>query len=100
MESGNIPEAARWTVKYFEMADEELCKNLCRNPFKELKRIANFFIEAPLEELIQLYGGNRELVADAVYNFERACDKTLVNLYTRLEIMSIVADLQGDNCPR
>ena len=100
LEGGNIPEAASWTVKYFEMADEELCENLCRNPFKELKQIANFFIETPLEELIQLYGGNRELVADAVYNFERACDKTLVNLYTRLEIMSIVADLQGDNCPR
>ena len=100
LESGNIPEAVSWIVKYFEMADEKLCANLCRNPFKELKQIANFFIEAPLEELIQLYDGDRELAADAIYNFGRACDKTLVNLYTRLEIMSIVADLQGDNCPR
>ena len=99
LESGNIPESARWTVKYFEMADEELCANLCRNPFKELKQIANFFIEPPLEELIQLYDGDRELAADEIYNFERACDKTLVNLYTKLELMSIVADLQGDNCP-
>ena len=100
LESGNIPEAARWTVKYFEMADAELCENLCRNPFIELKRIANFFIETPLEELIQLYGGDKELAADEIYNFGRACSKTLVNLYTRLEIMSIVADLLGDNCPR
>lgn len=100
LESGNIPEAASWTVKYFEMADAELCENLCRNPFIELKQIANFFIETPLEELIQLYGGDRELVAGAIYNFKRACDKTLVNLYTKLELMSIVADLLGDNCPR
>ena len=100
LESGNIPEAASWIVKYFEMADEELCANLCRNPFKELKQISNFFIETPLEELIQLYGGDRELAADEIYNFERACDKTLVNLYTKLELMSIVADLMGNNCPR
>ena len=100
LESGNISEAASWTVKYFEMADEELCVNLCQNPFKELKQIANFFMETPTEGLVQLYGGDRELVAEEIYNFERACDKTLVNLYTKLELMSIVADLQGDNCPR
>ena len=97
LESGNIPEATSWTVKYFEMADAELCENLCRNPFKELKQIASFFIETPLEELIQLYGGDRN---HEIYNFERACDKTLVNLYTKLELMSIVANLQGANCPR
>lgn len=100
LEDDNIPEAARWTVKYFEMADEELCKNLCRNPFKELKEIANFFMETPLEELIQLYGGDRKLAAEEIYKFWRACDKTLVNQYTKLEIMSIAADLQGYNCPR
>ena len=100
LESGNIPEVASWTIKYFEMADAELCENLCRNPFIELKQIANFFIETPLEELIQLYGGDRELAADAIYNFGRACDKTLVNLYTRLEIKSIVADLLRNNCSR
>lgn len=100
LEDDDIPEAARWTVKYFEMADEELCKNLCRNPFKELKRIANFFIATPLEELIQLYGGDRKLAAEEIYKLGRACDKTLVNLYTKLEIMSIAADLLGANCPR
>ena len=100
LEDDNIPEAARWTVKYFEMADEELCKNLCRNPFKELKEIANFFMETPLEELIQLYGGDRKLAAEEIYKFWRACDKTLVNQYTKLEIMSIAADLLGDNCSR
>ena len=99
LNAGNIPEAASWSVKYFDMADEELCKNLCQNPFKELKQIANFFIETPLEELVRLYGGNKKLVADEIYNFERACDKTLVNLYTKLELMSIVANLMGDNCP-
>ena len=100
LESENIPEAAIWTIKYFEMADEELCANLCQNPFKEMKQIANFFMKTPTEGLVQLYGGDRELAADAIYNFERACDKTLVNLYTKLELMSIVADLLGDDCPR
>lgn len=100
LEIGNIPEAASWTIKYFEMVDEELCANLFRNPFIELKQIANFFIETPTKGLVQLYGGDKEFAADAIYNFERACDKTLVNLYTKLELMSIVADLQGDNCPR
>ena len=34
LEDDNISEATRWTVKYFEMADEKLCQNLCRNPFQ------------------------------------------------------------------
>ena len=97
---GNIPEAARWSVKYFDMADEELCKNLCRNPFKELKQIANFFIATPPEELIRIYDDDSTLAAEEIYKFGCACGKTLVNLYTKLEIMSIVTDLQGDSCPR
>ena len=100
LEEGNIPEAARWSVKYFDMADEELCKNLCRNPFKELKQIANFFIATPPEELIRIYDDDSTLAAEEIYKFGCACGKTLVNLYTKLEIMSIVTDLQGDSCPR
>lgn len=99
LEDGNIIEAARWLVKYINIADGGIFDKAYLTPFKELKQITTFFIGAPMEEVIKLYGGDRKLAAEEIYSFARACDKTPLNLYSKLAIMSVAVDLMGDSCP-
>lgn len=99
LEDGNIIEAARWLVKYVNIADGGIFDKAYLTPFKELKQITTFFIGAPMEEVIKLYGGDRKLAAEEIYSFARACDKTPLNLYSKLAIMSVAVDLMGDSCP-
>lgn len=51
-----------------------------------------------MEEVINLYDGDRKVVAEEIYNFARTCDKTPMNLYGKLSIMSVAVDLMGENC--
>lgn len=99
LEDGNIIEAARWLVKYVNIADGGIFDKAYLTPFKELKQITTFFTGAPMEEVIKLYGGDRKFAAEEIYSFARACDKTPLNLYSKLAIMSVAVDLMGDSCP-
>ena len=94
----NIPEAARWVVKYFCTANEAFCTCPFCSPFEEMKQIAKFFIETPREELIKLYKDERLFAAREIYKFGQACNESPVNIFTTLEIISLAADLMGDKC--
>jgi hypothetical protein len=99
LEDGNIIEAARWSVQYVNMADSGIFDKIHLTSFKELKKITTFFTGAPMEEVINLYGGDRKVATEGIYNFARTCDKTPMNLYGKLSIMSVAVDLMGEDCP-
>ena len=100
LESGNIPNAAKFIVKYFNTAEEKFCRCPLCSPFEETKKVAKFFIDTPNEEIIQLYDNDKMKAARAIFDFGQACRESPVNISIHLEIISKVADILGNDCPR
>ena len=100
LEQENIPDAAKWIVKYFNTAEEKFCRCALCSPIQETKKVAKFFIDTPNDEIIKLYGNDKVKTARAIFDFGQACRKSPVNISVHLEIISIVADIMGRDCPR
>lgn len=100
LEGGNIPDAARFIVKYFDTAEEQFCKCPLCSPFEETKKVAKFFIDTPNEEIIKLYDNDKMKAAQEVFDFGQACRESSVNLGIHLEVISKSADILGEDSPR
>ena len=100
LEEGNIPKAASYIVKYFNTAEEQFCRCPFCSPFQETKQVAKYFMDTPNEEIIKLYGSDKEKAAQAVLDFGQACRESPVNISIHLEMISIVADIMGSDCSR
>lgn len=100
LEEGNIPKAASYIVKYFNTAEEQFCRCPFCSSFQETKKVAKYFMETPNEEIIKLYGNDKEKAAQAVLDFGQACRESPVNISIHLEMISIVAEIMGSDCSR
>lgn len=100
LEEDNIPEAARFIVKYFDTAEKQFCTCPLCSPFQETKKVTKYFMDTPNEEIIKLYGNDKVQAARAVFDLGQACRKSPVNISIHLEMISIVADIMGSDCSR
>ena len=87
-------------MKYFNTAEEQFCRCPFCSPFQETKQVAKYFMDTPNEEIIKLYGSDKEKAAQAVLDFGQACRESPVNISIHLEMISIVADIMGSDCSR
>ena len=100
LEEGNIPEAAKFIVKYFNTTEEQFCTCPLCSPFQETKKVAKYFMDTPNDEIVKLYGNDKRKAAQAVLDFGQACRESPVNISIHLEMISIVADIMGSDCSR
>ena len=100
LEEENIPEAARFIVKYFDTAEKQFCTCPLCSPFQETKKVAKYFMDTSNEEIIKLYDNDKVKAARAIFDFGQACRESPVNISIHLEMISIVAEIMGSDCSR